>query len=208
MPHATLNPVTTFAPQAAAAVRGFALYVGITEEQLAAADTSLTELINSLKAKLQEVAPQSQSHATLAVAPAALGGKDLEVTRIALGEPGARAERKQQTTAAHEGLTIDLKHSRVLLNNVSAPFTLREFELLQFFATNPGRTITREDIIAHLWEGHPASEVPNARTIDVHIRRLRLKLAEHQDVIRTIRGSGYRFDKTPAVRVVTPGLGG
>lgn len=184
------------------AVRGFALYVGVTEEQLAAAGTSLSEVIAGLKAKLSELTPESQSHATLAVAPAAVGGRDIDVTRLALGEPTARAKRSDLVKRVARGVTVDLSRSRVLLDDVAAPLTVREFELLQFFVQREGQTVTREDILAHFWQGCAAEAAPNARTIDVHIRRLRVKLGAYQDIIRTVRGSGYRFDSHPDVRLI------
>lgn len=191
------------APQTlSGAVRGFALYVGVTEEQLAAAGTSLSEVIAGLKAKLSELTPESQSHATLAVAPAAVGGRDIDVTRLALGEPSARAKRSDLVKRVARGVTVDLSRSRVLLDDVAAPLTVREFELLQFFVEREGQTVTREDILAHFWQDCAAETAPNARTIDVHIRRLRVKLGAYQDIIRTVRGSGYRFDSHPDVRLI------
>ena len=51
------------------------------------------------------------------------------------------------------------------------------------------------ELIESLWADAPAEEIPNERTIDVHVRRLRVKLAHYQDVVRTVRGIGYRFDR-------------
>ena len=64
--------------------------------------------------------------------------------------------------------------------------------------THPGEPFSRDQIVEQVWAGDLA-QAPNARTIDVHIRRLRGKIAGYEDVIRTIRGTGYRFDKHPDV---------
>ena len=70
----------------------------------------------------------------------------------------------------------------------------REFDLLHFFATNPRRVFSREDLLDALWDisfdGDPA-------TVTVHIRRLREKIeADPSDPKRivTVRGAGYRFE--------------
>ena len=63
-----------------------------------------------------------------------------------------------------------------------------------------GRTIDRSEIIATLWaEG--ADDIPNERTIDVHVRRLRSKLGAYEDIVRTVRGAGYRFDRHADVTI-------
>jgi DNA-binding response OmpR family regulator len=90
----------------------------------------------------------------------------------------------------------------VLLDNVPAALTFREFELLQYLVLREGRTISREELITGLWADAPVEEVPSERTIDVHIRRLRVKLAQYQDIVRTVRGTGYRFDRHADVSIL------
>ena len=58
--------------------------------------------------------------------------------------------------------------------------------------------------IAGLWSDADGEDVPNARTIDVHVRRLRAKLGEYEEIIRTVRGSGYRFDRHADVAITYP----
>ena len=53
-----------------------------------------------------------------------------------------------------------------------------------------------------LWADAPEQETPNERTIDVHVRRLRVKLAHYQDIVRTVRGTGYRFDRHADVSIL------
>ncbi|MCB1280374.1 MAG: winged helix-turn-helix domain-containing protein, partial [Salinibacterium sp.] len=78
--------------------------------------------------------------------------------------------------------------------------TYKEFELLRFLVTREGRTIPRAELLAGLW-GADDLEKPNDRTIDVHVRRLRSKLGAYEDIIRTVRGVGYRFDRHADVSV-------
>ena len=64
-----------------------------------------------------------------------------------------------------------------------------------------GRTIERHEIIGTLWAEGDEEEVPNERTIDVHVRRLRSKLGAYEDIVRTVRGAGYRFDRHADVSI-------
>ena len=55
------------------------------------------------------------------------------------------------------------------------------------------------EYFARLWDAD--DEAPSERTIDVHVRRLRSKLAHYQDIVRTVRGVGYRFDRHADVSI-------
>jgi DNA-binding response OmpR family regulator len=69
--------------------------------------------------------------------------------------------------------------------------TYMEYELLKFLATHPGKVFTRETLLSRVW-GY--EYYGGARTVDVHIRRLRAKLGEeHANLIQTVRSVGYRF---------------
>jgi DNA-binding response OmpR family regulator len=72
--------------------------------------------------------------------------------------------------------------------------TFMEYELLKFLATHPGKVFTRETLLSRVW-GY--EYYGGARTVDVHIRRLRAKLGEeHANVISTVRSVGYRFGQS------------
>ena len=81
-----------------------------------------------------------------------------------------------------------------------APLTYKEFALLQFLVLREGQTVKRETIIEALWAADD-EDIPNSRTIDVHIRRLRSKLGAYEDIVRTVRGVGYRFDRHADVTI-------
>ena len=69
-----------------------------------------------------------------------------------------------------------------------------EYELLRFLASNPGRVFTREVLLSQVW-GY--DYFGGARTVDVHIRRLRSKLGEqHAGMIQTVRSVGYSFGQS------------
>ena len=171
--------------------RGFALYVGVDEQTARAAGTDLATLVEALRRLTAELVPGAQTYAAVAIAPAGAGGRDVDIVRRALTDrtPAAAPTPKRRT-----GLTLDLGRKKLRIDGETAPLTYREFELLQFLVLREGRTVPRVEIIEHLWTGSDA-EVPNERTIDVHVRRLRAKLGEYGEIVRTVRGGGYRFDR-------------
>lgn len=187
-------------------VRGFALYVGLADDKIGETDPKLGAIVSQIKDLVAQLAPQAETYAAVALAPEGVGGRDVDVVRLALGDPAARARQKQEIDAdqdrAASGVTIDLSRKRVLLDNVAAPLTFREFELLQYFVLREGRTVSREELIDALWADATVEEAPNERTIDVHVRRLRVKLAQYQDIVRTVRGTGYRFDRHADVAIL------
>lgn len=70
-------------------------------------------------------------------------------------------------------------------NDINLP--RKEFELLHYLATHPGKVFRREDLLASIWQNVHVTD----RTVDVHVRKLRSKIG--QDAIRTIKGVGYKF---------------
>ena len=188
--------------------RGFALYVGLDEAKAEAAGIDLPRMVAELKAVLARLAPDAESYAAVALAPTEAGGRDVDVVRLALQDPAALAKHRQAARPADEparelnlpGVVIDLSRKRVLLEGETAALTFKEFELLQFLVLREGRTVERSELIAGLWAADD-EETPNERTIDVHVRRLRSKLGEYEDIVRTVRGAGYRFDRHADVSV-------
>ncbi|MFB0834951.1 winged helix-turn-helix domain-containing protein [Arthrobacter halodurans] len=196
-------------PQAVSAdteARGFVLYVGLDEAAAQAQGTSLGKLATQVRAFLQTLAPEAQTHAAVALAPAAATGDNIEVVRQALGDPTVsrrpRAEapaRSQQASQRPSGVLIDLSRREVHLDGETLNLTFKEFELLNYLVENGTRTVGRDELLSNLWRN--AEEVPNERTIDVHIRRLRSKLGRLANTVRTVRGQGYRFYEHPEVVV-------
>jgi len=183
-------------------IKGFALYVGITEQQAEEAGLSLTEVANALKARLIELVPSAgnQTYAAAAIAPADAAGRNIDLVRLALNEPrAAGAKQPNQEPTVAKGIVVDLTRRRLFADGKNAGLTCKEFELLAFLIENTGETVTRE-MIAGIAE-RCGETAPNARTIDVHVRRLRAKIAGYEDIVRTIRGKGYRFDPHPDVLI-------
>jgi two-component system alkaline phosphatase synthesis response regulator PhoP len=89
-----------------------------------------------------------------------------------------------------KGFTIDKDRYVVMINETEITLVRKEFELLQFLVSRPGKVITREEIFSNVWGD---DVVVGDRTIDVHIRRIREKLGIES--IKTIKGVGYKFEE-------------
>jgi DNA-binding response OmpR family regulator len=87
-------------------------------------------------------------------------------------------------------LTIDLVKHSVFNDGEEVNLTAREFQMLEHFALNAGKLITRMNLWEHVWE---TGSEPDSNVVDVYIRYLRDKLGRSPDYIRTVRGSGYVF---------------
>jgi len=111
------------------------------------------------------------------------------------GEVAALRARLAEVAAPPAGpLQIDPARRRATLNGVALDLRPREFDLLAFLARHPGQVFSRDALLRQVWgqEGFL-----DARTVDVHVRRLRARLAAvapDADLIQTERGVGYRFE--------------
>lgn len=104
-----------------------------------------------------------------------------------------RREAENGEVIVFPGLRIDLKSYDVRVEGRRVELSPTEFKLLTFFARNPGRVFTRDQILDRVWGGEAYVE---PRTVDVHIRRLRAQLQRGggaTDAIVTVRGAGYKF---------------
>lgn len=90
------------------------------------------------------------------------------------------------------GITVDSIGHRVFVDGQRASLAPREYRLLVFFVSNQERVFTRRQLLRHVWE---RDENVGARTVDVHVRRLRglLEPFGYDNYLQTVRGSGYRF---------------
>ncbi len=90
-----------------------------------------------------------------------------------------------------ENLVVDLANYKVFVSDQPVSLTFKEFELLRFLMTNRGKVFSREALLNRVW-GY--EYFGGARTVDVHIRRLRAKIETGSTVfIETVRNVGYRF---------------
>ena len=106
---------------------------------------------------------------------------------------GAGPEAVDSGPIVHEDLTIDFDRRLVTLADDEIRVTYVEFEILGALARSPGRVLSRETLLEHVWGD---SEYRDPRTVDVHIRHLREKLErdpKEPEYLFTVRGVGYRF---------------
>ncbi len=93
-----------------------------------------------------------------------------------------------------EGLEIDLARREVTVRGSAVDLPAREYEVLAFLASSPGQTFSREQLLDRLW---PHSAPRNEGTVTEHIGRLRRRIEDDPERprwIRTVRGTGYRFE--------------
>jgi len=94
------------------------------------------------------------------------------------------------------GIELVLDEHRVLIGDQDVTLSPMEYRLLEFFISHPEKVYSRSQLLDNVWG---RSVFIEERTVDVHIRRLRKTLAEHDrdSVIQTVRGFGYRFSEKP-----------
>lgn len=89
------------------------------------------------------------------------------------------------------GIKIDKEAHLVTIDGTPVELSYKEFELLTYFAENQGIALSREKILNNVWN---YDYFGDARTIDTHVKKLRSKLGEKGDYIKTIWGMGYKFE--------------
>ncbi|WP_177170031.1 winged helix-turn-helix domain-containing protein [Propionibacterium cyclohexanicum] len=120
------------------------------------------------------------------------------MVRLVLHDPDLLEARAPSKELAK--VVVDLGRHQVSIGARPINLTNKEFRLLTHLIENEGETVPRAELLDTLWAGEPEPR-PNPRTIDVHIRRLRVKLGEFEDIVHTVRGIGYRFDRHADVQV-------
>ncbi len=102
--------------------------------------------------------------------------------------------RKQGVAAATAptcGLRVDTLAREAYVDDKRVELTYTEFELLSYLVTNKGIALSRDKILDNVWQ---YDYYGDARTVDTHIKKLRSKLGEAGEMIKTIRGIGYKFE--------------
>ena len=89
------------------------------------------------------------------------------------------------------GIKIDKTAHQVYIDNEPIDFSFKEFELLDYLIENKGVALTREKILNAVWN---FDYYGDARTVDTHIKKVRAKLADKGEYIKTLWGFGYKFE--------------
>jgi DNA-binding response OmpR family regulator len=110
--------------------------------------------------------------------------------RAQTGPGGSKAEA---TLLRFGKFSLDTQRQELLRGSTPVPLNTQEYRLLEFFARNPGRVLSRYELMDEVW-GYDS--VTTTRTVDVHVAWLRQKLGEKSEPrhLITVRGRGYRFD--------------
>lgn len=172
-------------------------------------DTSGLELTRSLKREpatrdLPIIMLTARSEENDKVAGLEGGADDYMTKPFSPRELVARVNALLRRTAGQGGdesvtvgaLRLDRAAHRVVAGDSPVALGPTEYRLLEFFMTHPERVYSREQLLDRVWGGNVYVE---ERTIDVHIRRLRKALEEHEcdRLVQTVRGAGYRFSSRP-----------
>ena len=138
------------------------------------------------------------TEASLAAVNADWGLTDFIFDSASLGEVDVRirlastlSQKTIEQAENNSGLSIDETSYTAKISGRTLDLTFKEFELLRYLNENPNRVFTREQLLSEVW-GY--DYYGGTRTVDVHVRRLRAKLGEHESLIGTVRNVGYRLD--------------
>jgi two-component system OmpR family response regulator len=147
--------------------------------------------IDELKSKVQSLDGGADDYVTKPFEFQELLARIRAVTR--------RADQQVSSTLAFGDLQIDLLSHRVSRGDEMVDLSRREFALLEYFARNPRRVLSRQQILTAVWDYDFEGE---SNVVDVYVRYLRQKLDRLgvAGAFATIRGSGYRFDPPGGVR--------
>jgi len=102
-----------------------------------------------------------------------------------------RSNALDNSTVEIGGIVLDQAAHEVRIDNKSIELSVKEFELLTYFIVNKGVALSREKILNNVWN---YDYFGDARTIDTHVKKLRSKMGEKGDFIKTIWGMGYKFE--------------
>ncbi len=104
---------------------------------------------------------------------------------------GANSEAGEHTLLAQGKVRMDLDAYAAWVEEREIEMTRLEFELLAFLLQNPNRVLTRQKLLKEVWGLDHSNET---RTVDAHIRRLRMKLGAQAELIETVIGVGYKLN--------------
>ncbi|MGI6106930.1 MAG: response regulator transcription factor [Lachnospiraceae bacterium] len=104
-----------------------------------------------------------------------------------------RSGSQQENVLECEGIRLDKDAHLVTVDGKPIDLSYKEFELLTYFMENRGIALSREKILNNVWN---YDYFGDARTIDTHVKKLRSKMGDKGNYIRTIWGMGYKFDPT------------
>ena len=106
-----------------------------------------------------------------------------------------RTRAKKENKTDYAGIVVDYDGRTVSCDGKNIELSLREYELLTYLLENEGIALSREKILNNVWN---YDYFGDARTIDTHVKKLRSKMGDKGEYIKTIWGMGYKFEVDPA----------
>jgi len=192
------------APEVQPSVVTITVHITLNGEELPPEASRLLSDLEALAAsQAVQATQQIQRNAPLQRTPAPQSpGRALRLVESgddSAPEKDARVKRIGRAAADAPSLYLCTGSRLVLRDGVPVPLTRREYDLFLFLCEHPRRVFSRAQLLRQVW-GYDM--VGTERTVDVHVRRLRVKLGEAARIIATVRGVGYRLDDDAAVQVV------
>ena len=200
-----MSPTTQLRPVSTEQGERYAVAAIVVQEVAdGAGTTELTELASRLADEARRLLLEDRPGSTVTAA-VAISDSPAERARPAQPtqptnhrvEPTQPAHRAEPAHPAEPpgprpdaGLHIDRHAYRVSVDGHPVELSYREFELLAFLAEHPGRVFSRRQLVGSVWNGADVG----SRTVDVHVRRLRMKLGPYAAGIVTVRNVGYRYE--------------
>ncbi|PZF82241.1 hypothetical protein C1I92_17720 [Jiangella anatolica] len=166
---------------------GVVVFVEVDEALAGRSGATVVELAELLREFAQELLPSAETSAAIALRSPSHAGAQLRAVKAAI----AASPEPEPEPDEPNGFALDHAARTAVVDGRPVSLTHREFELLAYLIENRRRSITRSELIEEVW---PLGTTTGTRTVDVHIRRLRVKLRRHGRRIHTLRGHGYRLD--------------
>jgi len=135
----------------------------------------------------------ADDYVTKPFSPKVLMARMRNLLRRVEADHDAEATARNRISVAGGSLVVDLDRRTVIVSGQTVELTRSEFEILHCLLSRPGFVRTRHQIIAAV---HGDATKLTSRTVDVHITAIRRKLGELGDLIKTVRGVGYRVDES------------
>jgi hypothetical protein len=179
------------------AVPAVLVYLGAPDDSLAPGLPDLPGLARAVERLVHSLAPDVVTRVTIALPPVdEVPAEDAPVAVASPAPPDGTArpagtDPAPGRVALGEGLHLDIGGRLLDVDGRRQPLTRREFELMAYLQRRRGVAISRRELMSQVWG---AGYLAGDRTIDVHVRRIRVKLGRHHERITTLRGYGYRFD--------------
>ena len=192
------------APDVAPSVVTITVHITLNGDELPPEASRLLSDLEALAAS--QAGPQIQRTAPLPRTPssAPAPARNLRLVEQPAEEPAAdpadpKVKRIGRATPDAPSLYLCTGSRLVLQDGAPVALTRREYDLFLFLCEHPRRVFSRAQLLRQVW-GYDM--VGTERTVDVHVRRLRVKLGDAARIIATVRGVGYRLDDDAAVQVV------